>query len=297
MKHWLHAARLRTLPAGVSPVVVGSALAVADGVFHWPSAVAALLVAVLLQVATNLANDYWDHVKGADTAERRGRARVVATGLLPGIAVRNAALVLFFLAGVVGLLLFLRAGWPVLAIGVFCLSGGWLYTAGPRPLGYNGFGDAMVFLFFGPVAVAGTYFVQALAVNPVAFLVSLPVGALATAILVVNNLRDMPTDRAAGKRTLAVLIGERATRMEYLLLLVIAYLVPVLLFVLLRAWWLLLPFLSLPLAVLLARRMARPRDGPALNLLLERTAMLLALYGALLASALLVSPVMAGGAL
>ncbi len=292
---WLHAVRLRTLPAGAVPVIVGSALAFRDGAFFWPAASAALAVALILQVATNLANDYWDHKKGADTPDRRGRMRVVAGGWLPPTRVRNVALGLFLLAGFVGLGLFLRAGWPVLVIGAASILGGIFYTAGPRPLGYIGLGDVTVFVFFGPVAVAGTYFVQALSVGPGVVLASVPVGALATAILVVNNLRDLPTDRAAGKNTLAVLLGPWGTRAEYLLLLVVAYLVPVVLALQSAAWMLLLPFVSLPLGFLLVVRVWQVREPGRMNLLLERTAMLLLLFGVLFSAGFVMMPVMGGG--
>lgn len=285
---WLHAIRPRTLPAGAVPVVVGTALALGDGAFHAYAAFAALAVALLLQVATNLANDYWDHKKGADTPDRQGRPRVVASGLIPGHRVRNTALALFFMAGLVGLSLVPRAGWEIVLVGAVCMIAGLLYTAGPRPLGYNGLGDLSVFLFFGPVAVVGTYYVQALQINAWVLLASIPVGALATAILVVNNLRDLHTDKAAGKNTLAVLIGPTGSRTEYLALVALAYAVPVVLAIQAQAWGLLLPLASLPLAVLLVVRLWRIQEPGGMNLLLERTAMLLLLFGVLFAASFVI---------
>lgn len=275
-------------------MLLGCALAWRDGLFHWSAALAALIVALTLQVGTNLANDYWDHKKGADTMDRRGRVRVVASGLIPGSVVRNVALGLFLFAGFVGLTLVPRAGWPVVAIGVASLLGGWLYTAGPRPLGYNGLGDVTVFIFFGPVAVAGTYFVQALSFSWTVVLASVPVGALAAAILVVNNLRDLPTDRAAGKNTLAVLLGPTGSRTEYLGLVVLAYAVPVLLAVGSSSWTLLLPLVSLPLAVVLVVRVWRELAPEPMNALLERTAMLLLLFGVLFALAFVAGAPLSG---
>ncbi len=224
---WVHAARPRTLYAIAAPVMIGAALAYANGVFRWGPAVAALAGGLLIQIGTNIANDYYDFVKGADTADRLGAPRVTQSGLLPAAAVKRGMWVVFAAAVAVGVYLVGQGGWPVLVVGVAAIAAGLGYTAGPVPIGYVGLGDLFTFVFFGPVAVAGTYFVQAGTLTWGTLLAGAGVGALATAILVVNNLRDIPTDRAAGKRTLAVRLGVQATRIEYVLLLLLGGAVPV----------------------------------------------------------------------
>lgn len=287
-KAWLLAARPRTLPAAAAPVVVGSALAWADGAFAPLAAASALLGALLLQVGANLANDYYDHAKGADTADRVGPLRATQAGLLPPAHVRNAAFGVFAAAVLVGLYLVAVGGWPILAVGLASLVAGWAYTGGPYPLGYHGLGDVFAFLFFGPVAVAGTYWVQALALTPEALLVGVPVGLLTTAILVVNNVRDADTDARAGKRTLVVRLGRRAGRAEYALLTVTAYaLLPVLVAVFDRPWTTLLPFLALPFGARLVVALAK-ESGAALNARLAATAQHLLVFSVLLAVGLVV---------
>ena len=271
---WWLAARPRTLPAAAAPVAVGTALAVADGHGAILPATAALAGALLLQIGANLANDVFDFEKGADTEARLGPPRAAQRGLLSTAALRRGTALVFGLAALVGLYLVARGGWPIAALGALSIAAGLAYTGGPYPLGYRGWGDAAVFLFFGVAAVCGTYWVQALALPPRVLGAALPVGALATAILVVNNLRDIETDRRAGKRTLAVRLGRRAARIEYGLLVIGAYATCALLW-----WagsfsaWVLLPCLSLPLALRLVRRIAR-EDGPSLNDALARTARL-----------------------
>jgi 1,4-dihydroxy-2-naphthoate octaprenyltransferase len=283
---WVAACRPRTLSAGAVPVVVGTAVAVDQDVVAWGAAAAALTGALLIQVGTNLANDYYDHVKGADSPTRLGRPRAAASGGLPPVHVRNAAFGVFGLAAVVGAYLTWVAGWPILVIGAASILFGILYTAGPKPLGYIGLGDILVFVFFGPVAVAGTYYAQASAWEPLAIASGVPVGALATAILAVNNLRDIPTDKVAGKRTLAVLVGPGATRAEYVFLTLIAYAsLPLLaLMEVPRDWKLLLPLVMVPLAVALMVHVLTARDAGRLNRLLEATAAHLALFGLALAA-------------
>lgn len=260
---WVLAARPKTLPAAAAPVVLGTALALHDGVFHWPSALAALLGALLIQIGTNLANDYFDFKQGADTHERLGPLRVTQAGLLPPEIVARGMWATFALATAIGGYLVFVAGWPVVLIGLFSILAGIAYTGGPYPLGYNGLGDLFVFIFFGLVAVGGTYYVQALALTSEVLLASIPIGLLATAILVVNNLRDIETDKKAGKGTLAVRLGERGTRTEYALLLSLAYMLP--------AWMvvtriappeILLVFLSLFRAVPLAQMVFREKGRP-----------------------------------
>ncbi len=229
---WLLAARPKTLPAAAAPVILGSALAVHDGVFKWFPALAALLGALLIQVGTNFANDYFDFKKGADTTERLGPVRVTQAGLLPPEKVARGMWFIFGLATLTGIYLVLVAGWPVILIGIFSILAGIAYTGGPYPLGYNGLGDLFVFIFFGLIAVSGTYYVQAISLTTTVLLASIPIGLLATAILVVNNLRDIETDLKAGKGTLAVRLGEKGTRLEFLVLIAAAYLLPALLVVL-----------------------------------------------------------------
>lgn len=282
-RRWIMAIRPATLPAAVTPVLVGTAAAYAVGGFRAAPALAALLGALLLQIAANLANDLFDFEKGADTEERLGPTRVVQAGLLSPDAIRRATAVVLVLALAVGLYLVAVAGWVVVAIGVASIAAALAYTGGPYPLGYNGLGDIAVFLFFGLVAVCGTAFVQAEYVPPLAWAAAIPVGTLVTAILVVNNVRDIATDEAAGKRTLAVRLGRRAAVAEYALLLMAAYLTPVALFLSGRLQeWVLLPLATAPLAVILFRRVARDR-GRALNPTLGRTAMLGVAFGALFA--------------
>ncbi|MFB6353367.1 MAG: 1,4-dihydroxy-2-naphthoate polyprenyltransferase [Halobacteriales archaeon] len=294
---WLMAARPHTLPAAASPVVVGTGLAVHDGVFAPLPALAALVGAALIQVGTNLANDYFDAVKGADTADREGFTRVTAGGLIDPSTVRLATAATFGLAGLVGLYLVAVGGVPVLVVGLASIAAGVLYTGGPYPLGYYGLGDLFVFVFFGLLAVTGTYYVQAVAAAPAvplwlppgtvtveAVLASLPMAGLVTDILVVNNVRDLETDRAAGKRTLAVIVGYAGARAEFVGLLALAYVVPV--------WfWLgegfdaavLLPLLTLPYAARITRTLLSRTDGAALNPALEHTGRLTAAFAGLFA--------------
>jgi 1,4-dihydroxy-2-naphthoate polyprenyltransferase len=284
---WVLAARPGTLAAAVSPILVGSACAAAAGAFRPGPALAALFGAVLIQIGTNLANDLYDFKKGADTAERLGPPRVTQTGLLTPEKVRAGAIVAFALAALAGLYLLSVAGWPVVVIGLLSIVSGVAYTAGPRPLGYVGLGDLFVFVFFGLVAVCGTAFVQALRVPSLAWIAAVPVGALATAILVVNNLRDRVEDARAGKRTLAVRLGARGARLEYAVLLGLAYAATLAVAAIERSAWGLLPLATAPAAGLLLRAV-QSLDGAALNPYLGRTALLGLAHGALLAAGILV---------
>lgn len=285
---WLLASRPQTLTAAVVPVLVGTAVAHALGEFRKGPALAALLGAMLIQIGTNFANDVFDAEKGADTEERLGPTRAVQAGLLSPRAVRAGMIVTFGLAVLAGLYLAATAGWPVVAIGVASILSGIAYTGGPYPLGYHGLGDVFVMGFFGFVAVCGTVFVETGAVPLLAILASIPVGALATCILVVNNLRDRHTDVKAGKRTLAVRLGRGGVLTEYVLLLLASYSVPVALAALHGKPWLLLPLASLPVAALLFRRILAS-EGRALNPCLASTAKLLLLFGALFSAGLLLS--------
>jgi 1,4-dihydroxy-2-naphthoate octaprenyltransferase len=287
---WVMAARLRTLPAAIAPVLVGTSLAGFAGTFHVLRFIAALLGAVFIQVGTNLSNDYSDARRGADTEDRLGPVRVTAGGLVPPKQVLIATYVTFGLAVLCGIYLIAVAGWQLLLIGVASILAGVLYTGGPRPYGYEGLGEVFVFLFFGIVAVAGSYFVQVEHVDWEAFALAVPVGLLAAAILVVNNVRDIDTDRRAGKRTLAVRLGRERTRTVYAVMLYLAYLLaPVTwLFGPLTAW-LLLCWLTLPLAVSLARAVRTHTDGPSLNQALAKTGMLQLVFCVLLSAGLLLS--------
>ena len=285
---WLHAARIPTLAAAVVPVLVGTALAARDGAFRAGPAVAAFLGAVLIQIGTNLANDLGDHRRGADTGARLGPRRALQQGWLTPVQVRNGAALCFAAAALAGVYLAWAAGWPVIAIGLASIAAGVAYTAGPYPLAYNGLGEIFVFLFFGLVAVCGTYFVQARALHPWVLLASVPVGVLAMAILVVNNVRDIETDRETGKRTLAVRMGRERTRAVYRSLLMTAYLA---LFTLVLSGhagsWTLLPLLTLPLGFAEIRRVELREDGPSLNRALRGTARLQIAFGLLFALGLL----------
>ncbi|MBC8159772.1 MAG: 1,4-dihydroxy-2-naphthoate polyprenyltransferase [Roseiflexaceae bacterium] len=288
LRAWVMAARPPTLPAAIVPVLVGTAVALALGSFQALPFLAALVAATLLQVGTNFANDYFDFKKGADTHERIGPTRVTQSGLLRPGQVRNAMVLTFALAALFGLYLVIVGGLPILIIGLLSIAAGVLYTGGPWPLGYNGLGDLFVFVFFGLVAVCGTVYVQAGNVPLLAVLASLPVAGIVTAILVVNNLRDARTDRLAGKRTLAVLLGTRFARAEYASLVLGAYLLlPGIWLVGGSSPWVLLPLLTLPVAGRLLRIVLR-ESGPVLNQALKGTGQLELLFGVLLAVGLLI---------
>ncbi len=281
---WLLAARPKTLTAAVAPVLVGAGLAAHDDVFTPVPALAALAGAVLIQVGTNLANDYYDFVRGGDTADRVGPLRVTQAGLIPPGRVRLAMALVLALAFVPGAYLVWVAGWPLVWIGLASVACAVLYTGGPFPLAYHGLGDLFVFVFFGLVAVGGTYYVQALAWPADALLAGAGLGALSAALLVVNNLRDLETDARAGKRTLAVRLGRRGTQAQYVLLLAVAAAVPPV-GIFLYGWppAALVPLLVAPLTVPPLRAVLRAADPHALIPALGATARVVALYGALLA--------------
>lgn len=283
LRAWVLAMRPATLTAAFTPVAVGTACAAHEGVFRPGPAGAALLGALLLQIGSNFANDVFDYEKGADTAERLGPTRAVQAGLLTPQAMRRGMIVVFALATLVGVYLVSVAGWPIVAVGIASILAAIAYTGGPYPLGYHGLGDLFVLVFFGFVAVCGTVFVQGQSLPPLAWAAAVPVGALATNILVVNNLRDRETDVLAGKRTLAVRWGRRGALLEYGVLATVAYLTPVVLW--LSGWvgpTVLLPWVTAPLAVGLMRRVSAD-TGRALNASLVRTARLVFLFGTLFA--------------
>ena len=286
---WVMGARPRTLPAAISPVIVGIALAMADGKFSFWPALAALADALLIQIGTNLANDYFDHLRGIDTPDRKGPPRVAASGLIPLASLRAGIIVVFGLTALIGLYLVVRGGWPVLAIGLAAILAALAYSGGPFPFGSYGLGDLFVFIFFGLVAVGGTYYVQALQFYPLVLLVAVPLGALITDILVVNNYRDIETDARVGKRTLAVILGPAGTRLEFVGLLVLAYAVPVILWGMGRfSAGVLLPWLTIPKAVGLTRTLYATTDGPALNRALAGTAQLTLWFSILFSIGMLV---------
>ncbi|HZH74650.1 MAG TPA: 1,4-dihydroxy-2-naphthoate polyprenyltransferase [Archangium sp.] len=281
LKTWLMAARPKTLTAALVPVMVGTALAYGLGVGRWLPALAALVGAMLIQIGTNLTNDYYDFKKGADTEERLGPKRVTQSGLIAPGTVLASALLCFGLAVVVGIYLVVVGGWPIVAIGLASVLAGYAYTGGPFPLAYNGLGDVFVFVFFGLVAVPGTFYVQALTVGPAAWWAAIPVGAVGTAILVVNNLRDETTDTKANKRTLVVRFGSTAGKAEYVALLVAAYATPVVMWGLgLASPWVLLALLSAPVAVA-PLKLVMGAKGAELNPALGGTAKLQLVFGLL----------------
>jgi 1,4-dihydroxy-2-naphthoate octaprenyltransferase len=281
---WLLAVRPATLPAAIVPVLVGTAVATRDQSIAIGPAIAALLAALLIQIGANLANDYFDFRKGADTAERIGPTRVTQAGLVAPTTVLRATTMVLGAAGLIGVYLAYVGGWPIVAIGVVSIVCAVAYTGGPFPLGYHGLGDLFVFVFFGVVAVAGSAYLQTGTVNNLAVIASIPIALLVTAILVVNNLRDIETDRFAGKRTLAVRIGARATRWQYVAMLALAYAIPVAMAAVGGAspGWL-VACLAGPLAIALVRSLRRAVTGPDFNRILKRTGQHHLLFGLLFA--------------
>jgi 1,4-dihydroxy-2-naphthoate octaprenyltransferase len=281
MNRWVAGARPRTLPASVIPVAVGTAVAAAEGQVIWWRAAAALVVSVGIQVGTNYANDYSDGTRGTDAA-RVGPVRLVASGLATPKAVRAAALLAFAVAGVAGLALASAAGWWLAAVGAACLAAGWLYTGGPRPYGYAGLGEVFVFVFFGLVATTGSAYVHLERVTGLAVLASIPVGLLAVALLVVNNLRDIPGDTAAGKNTLAVHLGAPATRVFYTAVVVGAFVTAAVIAP--ARPGALLALLAVPLVIAPARRVLAGEAGRGLVEVLQATGRLQLAFGFLLAA-------------
>jgi 1,4-dihydroxy-2-naphthoate octaprenyltransferase len=273
---WLAGTRPRTLPAAVVPVLIGSGVAFGYGRFSWWRALLALVVALALQIGVNFANDYSDGVRGSD--ERRvGPVRLVAAGLAPPKQVLSAALGCFLVAGLAGLALAAVTSWWLVAVGVFCIAAAWLYTGGPRPYGYHGLGEVFVFLCFGVVAVVGTAYVQMSSLSWLGLAASVPAGLLACALLMVNNLRDIGTDTVAGKRTLAVMLGDARSRLGYVLTLLAPFGI---------AWLLaffrpltLFTALALPLARLPVRSVRAGASGPALIRALGQTGRLQLAFG------------------
>ena len=284
LKVWLMATRLPTLPAAVVPVLVGTGVALHDGIRAPYQTLAALFGALAIQVGANFANDLSDFRRGADTEERLGPVRVTQQGLLSERQVTMGVIVAFLFASLAGLYLTYVAGWPVIAMGLACMLAAVTYTGGPWPFGYRGLGDLVVFLFFGVLAVTGTYFVEVGHVTPAVFAASVPVALTVTAILVVNNVRDIDTDRVAGKRTLAVYLGRRLARAEFVLIVAGAYLTAAALW---RSGgfsaWVVLSWLSIPAAIMPVMAVLQRTEGPPLNRALRATARLHLIFGVLLA--------------
>jgi len=292
MRIWLMAARPRTLPAAIAPVLVGTAAAVehAGELPRVWAFIAALIGSIFIQIGTNLANDYSDAKRGADTVDRLGPVRVTAAGLVAPTSVLLATWVAFGVAVACGIYLAIVAGPVILAVGAASILAGVLYTGGPRPYGYAGLGELFVFLFFGLVAVNGSYYVQLEELDWLPFGLSVSIGCLATAILVVNNIRDIDTDRRAGKRTLAVRLGRDSTRRFYRALIVVAYLaLPITLLATDGPGWAALGALSAPLAIPAARPVLTRVDGPSLNRALAKTGALLAAFSLTVSVGLLIA--------
>jgi len=282
---WIAGARPRTLPAAVAPVAVGTGLAIGADSFLPARAILALLVAIALQVGVNYANDYSDGIRGTD-AKRVGPVRLVGQGLASPVAVKRAALLWLAVAAVAGVsLVFLTERWWLLLVGIASIAAAWLYTGGPRPYGYAGLGEVFVFIFFGIVPVVGTFYVQSLTITPNSVIAAVGVGALACAILVSNNLRDIPTDTQHGKRTLAVRLGDTRTRLLYLALLAAAVVVAVTL-AFTQTPWALLALVSAPLAGRPVRAITSGAVGPALIIVLKGTGLVLLVYGIALGAGL-----------
>jgi 1,4-dihydroxy-2-naphthoate octaprenyltransferase len=278
---WLLATRPKTLWAALSPVIVGGAMAVDAEAGHLLSFLAAALGAILIQIGTNYANDFFDYEKAVDDAGRLGPLRVTQAGLVTSAEMRRATVIIFGLAFLIGIYLVWRGGWPIAIIGLLSILFGILYTAGPYPLGYNGLGDVFVLIFFGPVAVGGTYYVMALDINATVIFAGLAPGMLATAILDVNNLRDIDSDKRTGKKTLAVRFGLRFARIEYVVMLIGALLFPLTFYIATGQHpWAMLGMVALPAALAPLRKVMMVRDGEVLNDALAETGRVMFVYSA-----------------
>lgn len=284
LSHWIAASRPKTLIAAFIPVLIGASLAYAQDSLLWLPSLIALFCALLIQIGTNFANDYYDHVKGSDTEERIGFDRMTSKGYIAPKSMKMATYMAMGLAFIAGMYLVWHGGWIILLIGVLSILFGIAYTGGPYPLGYNGLGDLFVFIFFGIVAVMGTFYVNVFEWEMEAFWASLAIGALCVNILVVNNLRDSDIDRKTGKKTLGVLFGDRVLKLEYLAMMLLAYAIPPH-FVFQEGYKpiVLLPFLILPLAINHVITIFRIDEKVKLNKTLEQTAMFMFLFGILFA--------------
>ena len=284
---WLLASRPKTLLASVVPVMVGTALAINVDKFNPLVTLVALVCSLLIQIGTNFTNDLYDFYKGADTVSRKGPVRVLAAGLISVKEMKTGIIIAFLSAFILGLYLVYIGGIIILAIGVLSILAGIAYTAGPYPLAYKGLGDIFVFMFFGLIGTMGTFYLQANELSLPAFLSSIPVGSLITNILVVNNYRDIETDRIAGKNTLAVKLGKTFTQYQFIFLIFVSFIVPLLLFLFFDfKFWIFIPYLTLPV-VYKTISMLFTLDGVQLNETLELTAKLSAMYGILFSAGLM----------
>ena len=283
MKIWLLAIRPKTLPAAVAPVLIGTAMAFGDGIHHFPTAFVCLFAALAIQIGTNLANDYYDFQKGTDTAERIGPIRATQAGLVRPMMMKAAFIFAFLLSGLACVWLVQRGGWPIAVLGVLAVLSGIFYTAGPYPLGYLGLGEIFVFIFFGPVAVAGTYYVQSMEINTAVLLAGVSPGLLSAGILAVNNLRDMETDRKSGKMTLAVRWGRSFALSEYLFCIIASAMTPVLIYILIEDHVGILACVLINLLAIPVIKTVFTQPGDSLNRALASTGKLLLIYSVLFA--------------
>jgi len=284
---WILAARPKTLFAALVPILVGSSLAIKQGKIIFFYSLLALICSILIQIGTNLTNDLYDHLRGADNKQRKGPIRVIASGLISIKEIKIAIFICFSLTFLIGLYLVYVTDWKIFLIGVLSIIAGLAYTAGPFPLAYNGLGDLFVFLFFGIVATMGTYYLHKMEISLISFLVSIPVGCLITNILIVNNFRDIEEDKNANKKTLAVILGKKFTQYEYSFLMFLSFLIlPVLFFYYDFSFFVLLPFLTIPLAIRL-NKMLFTFTGSELNQTLEKTAKYSALFGLLFSAGII----------
>lgn len=283
-KAFLIACRPSTLIVGLTPIIVGTSIAYYEQSIAWIATFITLIGALAIQIGTNFINDFADFEHGADTQDRLGSLRTAQAKLLSVKQLKTATVVVFIIAVLCGLYLINKAGMPILIIGIASMLAGWAYTAGPYPLGYHKLGDPFVFVFFGFVAVCGTHYVQIQQLSPLALWAAIPIGCLATSILIINNLRDRITDKAAGKKTLAVYLGHRNICIELVILILTAYVIPVVLkFQYSLNIFILLPLLSYPKAHVMIATLWNQKPSKAMNQQLRAAAKLLLLYGVLLA--------------
>jgi len=287
VESWVLAARPHTLPAAIMPVFVGISIAIHDGMIYVPTAIVTLICALLIQIGTNFINDLYDYLKGSDKKDRVGPTRVLASGLISVNEMKIGILVVFGLAFLLGLYLVYMSGWLIFVIGVLSLIAGYAYTGGPYPLAYNGLGDIFVFIFFGFIGTIGSYYVQTQEITLIVIWSSIPVGALITNILVVNNYRDLEEDKIAGKKTLAVKFGGKFARLHYLVFMILSYAILfVVYFTFKQSLFVFLPLLTIPLSIKLVS-MIYNLKGRDLNKTLELTGKLSAIYGILFAVGIL----------
>jgi len=287
MRNWLLAIRFKTLSAAISPVILGSSLAFHDGIFYPFVFFMTLLASILIQIGTNFANDVYDYEKGSDREDRLGPLRATQMGLILPITMKKAMWLTFFFSICIGFYLVMIGGWPIICIGLLSIASGIAYTGGPYPLGYYGFGDVFVFIFFGIIAVSGTYYLQTGVVNFEVILLGVSIGMLSTAVLVVNNLRDINADKISGKRTLAVLFGEKFTKFEYSILMLLPFFFPIYMWLKFQnEFSLFITIFALPISLYLVKDIYN-RSGRELNNILARTSRFLFVFSCLLSIGLI----------